>query len=91
MNQHIGRALKKLGLGNVPHLTRIIVGIVGSLVLLVGIALIFLPGPAFVIIPAGLAILATEFNWARRWIDKAKDWVRKQRKKYKESRSQKQK
>jgi hypothetical protein len=30
------------------------------------VALIVLPGPAFLVIPAGLAILATEFLWARR-------------------------
>ena len=38
----------------------------GGAVLLVGMALLVLPGPAFVVIPAGLAILATEFEWARR-------------------------
>ncbi|HEX5217927.1 MAG TPA: PGPGW domain-containing protein, partial [Verrucomicrobiae bacterium] len=40
--------------------------IVGGAVLLLGIALLVLPGPAFVVLPAGLAILATEFDWARR-------------------------
>ena len=47
---------------------RIIIGIVGTTVLLLGIALIFLPGPAFVVIPVGLAILATEFAWAAHWL-----------------------
>ncbi len=42
--------------------------IVGMTVLLIGIALIVLPGPAFVVIPIGLAILATEFAWARHWL-----------------------
>ncbi len=51
---------------------RIGVTIVGGLVLLAGIALLVLPGPAFLVIPAGLAILATEYAWARRWLDKAK-------------------
>jgi tellurite resistance protein TerC len=37
-------------------------------VLVVGIAMIVLPGPAMVVIPAGLAILATEFVWAQRWL-----------------------
>jgi uncharacterized protein (TIGR02611 family) len=41
--------------------------IVGGAVMLVGIAMLVLPGPAFVVIPAGLAILATEFEWARRY------------------------
>lgn len=40
--------------------------VLGSTVLLIGIALIVLPGPAVVVIPAGLAILSTEFLWARR-------------------------
>lgn len=44
---------------------RMIILVVGMTVLLVGIALIVLPGPAFVVIPIGLAILATEFAWAR--------------------------
>jgi len=42
----------------------IIIG--GTIVLFVGIALLVLPGPAFVVIPAGLAILGTELVWARR-------------------------
>jgi uncharacterized protein (TIGR02611 family) len=47
---------------------RIIIGIVGMTVLLIGVALIFLPGPAFIVIPVGLAILATEFAWAAHWL-----------------------
>jgi tellurite resistance protein TerC len=47
---------------------KIAVFIVGSTVVLFGIILIFLPGPALVVIPVGLAILATEFAWARRWL-----------------------
>jgi len=47
---------------------RIGVTVVGSTVLALGIALIVLPGPAFIVIPAGLAILAIEFAWARRWL-----------------------
>ena len=44
---------------------RVITAIIGMTVLLIGIALLVLPGPAFVVIPIGLAILATEFAWAR--------------------------
>ena len=51
---------------------RIAICIVGGSVLLVGIAMIVLPGPAFVVIPAGLAILGIEFAWARIWLKKAK-------------------
>ncbi|MDD5558221.1 PGPGW domain-containing protein [Candidatus Methylomirabilis sp.] len=45
---------------------RVIVIVVGFTVLLIGITLIVLPGPATLVIPLGLAILATEFVWARR-------------------------
>jgi len=54
---------------------RLIVAVVGLTVLLLGIALIFLPGPAFVVIPIGLAILATEFAWARRLLQRVKSHV----------------
>jgi tellurite resistance protein TerC len=51
---------------------RIAVGLVGGTVLAVGVALIVLPGPAFVVIPIGLAILGLEFAWARLWLRKVK-------------------
>jgi hypothetical protein len=35
--------------------------------------MIVLPGPAFIVIPAGLAILATEFLWARKLLDSVKE------------------
>jgi tellurite resistance protein TerC len=58
---------------------KLIVGIIGGTVLLIGVALIVLPGPAFIVIPIGLAILATEFAWARRTVTKAKAMVAKAR------------
>lgn len=54
---------------------RIIVAMVGGTVLALGIALMVLPGPAFLVIPAGLAILAVEFAWARRWLRAAREFV----------------
>ncbi len=36
--------------------------------MLLGIAMIVLPGPAFIVIPIGLAILGAEFAWAQRWL-----------------------
>jgi tellurite resistance protein TerC len=50
------------------HARRVVIAVIGTTVLLIGIALLVLPGPAFVVIPVGLAILATEFAWARRWL-----------------------
>ena len=52
---------------------RIAVSIVGFTVLAIGIAMIVLPGPAFVVIPVGLGILGLEFAWARRWLKTVKD------------------
>ena len=54
------------------HFKRILIMILGGTVLAVGIAMVVLPGPAFVIIPAGLSILAIEFAWARRWLNSAR-------------------
>jgi tellurite resistance protein TerC len=51
---------------------RIAVAVVGGTVLLVGVALIVLPGPALVVIPIGLAILGLEFAWARLWLRRVK-------------------
>ncbi|MBA4149824.1 MAG: PGPGW domain-containing protein [Verrucomicrobia bacterium] len=61
------------------HLKRIVVGIVGGLVLFVGILMIVFPGPAFIVIPAGLAILATQFEWARRLLDRVKKFIHRKR------------
>ncbi len=55
---------------------RMIVLVVGGTVLLIGVAMIVLPGPAFVVIPAGLAILASEFVWARRLLVRVRDYAR---------------
>lgn len=51
---------------------QVVVAVIGGTVVLFGIALLVLPGPAFIVIPAGLAILATEFAWARRLLKKMK-------------------
>lgn len=49
---------------------RIIKIVIGFTLLLVGLAMTVLPGPAIIVIPVGLAILATEFVWARRILGK---------------------
>lgn len=53
------------------HIKRIAVVVAGGTVL----ALIVLPGPALVVIPLGLAILAAEFAWARRLLRSARTVV----------------
>jgi tellurite resistance protein TerC len=52
----------------IRYARRVVILVVGMTVLLFGVALLVLPGPAFVVIPIGLAILATEYAWARRWL-----------------------
>jgi uncharacterized protein (TIGR02611 family) len=51
---------------------KLVVAVVGTTVLALGVALLVLPGPAVLVIPIGLAILATEFLWARRILDTVK-------------------
>ena len=53
-------------------LKRAVVAVIGFTVLLIGVAMVVLPGPAVVVIPLGLAILATEFVWAKRLLEKAR-------------------
>jgi len=55
-----------------PALRKTAIAIVGFAVLIVGVAFIFLPAPAVLMVPLGLAILAREFAWAK----KALDWSR---------------
>jgi len=50
---------------------RVAFAIAGATVTLVGIAMLVTPGPAFVVIPIGLAMLALEFAWAERLLDRA--------------------
>src|SRR5215475_11109776 len=79
MRSSIKRLFIRWHFDNIKVVRRVIVSVVGVTVLLIGIALLVLPGPAFIVIPLGLAILATEYAWARRWLRKvgriAKDVV----------------
>ena len=64
----------------IKQVKRVVVAVLGFTVLLIGVAMLVLPGPAFVIIPVGLGILATEFIWARRLANKIKGMLRINRK-----------
>ncbi|MFO1488166.1 MAG: PGPGW domain-containing protein [Verrucomicrobiota bacterium] len=57
------------------------IGLIGGTVLLLGVAMLVLPGPGMPVVAAGLAILATEFFWARRAMRRAKGAVAKVRRK----------
>ncbi|MGI8615062.1 MAG: TIGR02611 family protein [Nocardioidaceae bacterium] len=64
---------------------RVAVGVVGGLIVVGGLAAIPLPGPGWLVVFAGLAILASEFEWARRLLEFTKrrlkawtNWVGRQ-------------
>lgn len=54
------------------HTKRVAVAFIGGLVLIIGIIAIPYPGPGWLIVFAGLAILATEFDWAQNLLDRAR-------------------
>jgi uncharacterized protein (TIGR02611 family) len=62
---------------SIKQAKRLIIVVVGFTVLLIGIVMLVLPGPAMVVIPLGLAILAIEFAWARRLLNKVKTKLQK--------------
>jgi tellurite resistance protein TerC len=53
-----------------PWARRIVVAVIGGSIVLLGIAMVVLPGPAIVVIPLGLGVLGLEFAWARHWLRK---------------------
>jgi tellurite resistance protein TerC len=59
------------------HAKRLIVITIGFTVLLAGIAMVVLPGPAVIVIPVGLTILATEFIWARKLLNSLKERIQR--------------
>ena len=73
-------------LKTIKQVKRLIIAVIGFTVLLIGIAMIVLPGPAFIVIPIGVGILATEFVWARRLLKKTKSSLHKQKRKFNHSR-----
>lgn len=61
-------SIKRIG----RHAKRLAIAVIGSTVLLFGIGLLVLPGPGILVILAGLGILAVEFAWAKRLLEKGK-------------------
>lgn len=71
--------MKHFVLRTLTQAKRLIIIVIGFTTLAAGIALIVLPGPAVVVIPIGLAILATEFIWARKLLDRVKGRIAQMR------------
>ncbi len=55
---------------------RVVVAVIGGTIVLVGAVMVLLPGPAIIVIPAGLAVLATEFAWAKHLLKRMRDQTR---------------
>lgn len=58
--------------GPLRQAKRIIVGVVGVTVLILGLVMMVTPGPGIPVILGGLALLSTEFVWAGLLLKKAK-------------------
>jgi tellurite resistance protein TerC len=66
VNRWLQKWVARFGLESRPRLRRFLIGTIGFSVILIGLVMIVLPGPAIIIVPLGFAILASEFAWARR-------------------------
>jgi uncharacterized protein (TIGR02611 family) len=65
---------------SLKKLKRLLVAVIGFTILVIGIAMIVLPGPAVVVIPLALGILATEFVWAARLLHRVRERIEEYRK-----------
>ena len=57
------------------HARQLVILVVGGTLLMIGVAVVVLPGPATVVIPIALAVLGTEFVWARRLLKRVREGV----------------
>ena len=65
--------LRVLAWISIRHIRRVFVLLAAGTLALVGVALLVLPGPGLLVLSAALALLATEFVWARRWVNRLRD------------------
>ena len=80
------RARRWYELGRSPNVIvrqayRLIILVVGITVVAAGFAMFVLPGPGILVVIAGLALLATEFVWARLLLQRAKGYAEKAKEK----------
>ena len=71
-----------------PHshlIYRIVVGVVGTAIFVLGLIMVPFPGPGWLVVLLGLAVLASEFSWAHGLLQRSKhtlkvwnDWVQPQ-------------
>lgn len=65
--------MDQVKLSSMQQVKRIARVIGGFALLLAGAAMLVLPGPGWVVIALGLALLARDFAWARRALDRIKE------------------
>jgi uncharacterized protein (TIGR02611 family) len=70
---------------NRPLYLRVLIAAAGFTLLLGGVAMLLLPGPALAVIPVALAILSLEFAWAGRALEKAVEQAEKAKQTAKET------
>jgi tellurite resistance protein TerC len=71
----VSGGLRSLAELSLRQARRLVILVTGATVLALGLVMVVLPGPAVLVIPAGLAILAVEFVWARRLLCRVKRMV----------------
>jgi hypothetical protein len=81
----VRKILDFIGLRDWPMARKIVVSVIGTTIVLIGVVLLFLPGPGSVVIPAGLIVLASEFAWARWLLRRGKKMVKKTKEKVAET------
>ncbi len=75
-DHEVPKLVRKLRVQRERHLQRAtpvrwLFVIAGFTILLVGLAMLVLPGPALAVIPIGLFVLALEFQWAEEWLERS--------------------
>jgi hypothetical protein len=81
VNRWLQKWIARFGLESRPRLRRFLIGTIGFSVVLIGVVMIVLPGPAIIIVPLGFATLASEFAWARRVWRRGQSLVSRDRRK----------
>ena len=67
--------MEKLALVSYRQACRGLVLLLGASVLVIGIAMITLPGPTLLVVSLGILVLAVEFAWAGRWLKRFRESI----------------
>jgi tellurite resistance protein TerC len=71
--------MEELAVVTLRQARKVVILVVGSTLLLLGLLMIVTPGPGFLTVFLGLALLGIEFAWARVWLAKVKERIREVR------------